>query len=64
MSENKTPSAEDEIKNSFLPDWLNNFLTSQCPRCELGRVSHDHTEPHEFTTIEVYRCDKCGTEFV
>jgi len=48
----------------FVSDILKNFITSQCPRCEFGRVSHDHTEPLEWTTIEVYKCDRCNTEFV
>ena len=50
------------VRRSF--NWLSNLMTTQCPRCELGRVSHDHSEPHGWTTIEVYKCNRCNTEFV
>jgi len=45
-------------------NWLSDLMTAQCPRCELGRVSHDRSEPHGWTTIEVYKCNRCNTEFV
>jgi hypothetical protein len=50
------------VRRSF--NLLRNLMTTQCSRCELGRVSHDHTEPHGWTTIEVYKCNRCKTEFV
>ena len=39
-------------------------LGAKCPRCEFGRVYPHHSEPHGWTTIEVYKCDKCFTEFI
>lgn len=45
-------------------NFLKNFMTSQCPICAIGRVSHSHSEPRGLTTIEVYQCDNCKTQFV
>lgn len=40
------------------------WLGAKCPRCEFGRVYPHHSEPHGWTTIEIYKCDKCFTEFI
>lgn len=43
------------------------FLTTPCPNCPKGRISHSHTEPmsNKWTIwIEVYQCDICGDKFV
>jgi len=43
-------------------NWLTKILTTQCTSCHIGRVSHSHSEPHGWTTIEVYKCNRCNTE--
>lgn len=40
------------------------LLGVKCPRCDFGRVYYNHSEPHGWTTVEVYKCNKCFTEFV
>lgn len=45
-------------------NWLVSLMTTTCPRCEVGRISHDHSEPHGWTTVEVYKCNNCNTEFI
>lgn len=45
-------------------NWLASLLGSPCPRCTIGRIYHSHSEPHGWTTIKVYECDKCKTQFI
>lgn len=51
-------------KQMKMPKWIKNIFTYQCPRCLIGRVSHSHSEPHGWTTIEVYECNHCHTQYV
>lgn len=56
-------SKQPLIMKNFL-NWFKNLMSTQCPKCKVGRVSHSHSEPHGRTTIEVYECDKCNSKFV
>lgn len=37
------------------------FYTSPCPVCEDGRVSYIGTTE---SSLDVYECDKCGSNFI
>ena len=50
--------------NRRICEWWNNILKTNCPACLLGKVYHSHSEPHGWTTVEVYICDKCGTQYI
>ena len=39
-------------------------LHIKCDKCADGRVKHDHSEQIGSTWIEVYKCDRCGEQFV
>lgn len=43
-----------------------NFLSHQCKKCKVGKVSHSHSEPigKWNTWIEVYQCNHCKEKFV
>jgi len=43
---------------------IRRFFSTPCMKCFKGRVYHDRTEWTGRTWIEVYRCDKCGEEYV
>ena len=36
----------------------------RCSKCGLRGVKYDHDEPVNGVLISVYKCDKCGKEFV
>ena len=44
--------------------WLDRVLHPPCPKCGNGRIRHRRSEWTGKTWIEVYDCDRCGSEFV
>lgn len=44
--------------------WLDRVLHPPCPKCGKGRIHHRCSEWTGKTWIEVYDCDRCGSEFV
>jgi predicted nucleic-acid-binding Zn-ribbon protein len=40
------------------------FFHPTCEKCKDGKIYHNRSEQQNFTWIEVYKCDKCGEEFV
>ena len=45
-------------------EYLFRKLLIKCDICSEGRVRHDHSEQIGNTWIEVYKCDRCGGQFV
>ena len=45
-------------------EYLFRKLLIKCDKCTDGRVRHDHSEQINSTLIEVYKCDRCGEQFV
>jgi len=44
--------------------WLDRVLHPACPKCGNGRIHHRRSEWTGRVWIEVYDCDRCGSEFV